>query len=432
MNTSIDKNFLTKDMSDLMCIYKPEEHQHTQKNIEQYLKNTLDEISRDLLFAPQKKLILTLVWETCDAVYWKDSFQQFLTKLKQVHPTLEIIIIFESWFEPFQLNFISVNEVYYIDFWVYKVYEFLMVQRISEPVLFWDSTNQNILFMTGKTYKIHRTRLLYKLLNSEIKNYLSWSYQTSQQHLHESLVFLNDLSVNQQNEFLSLAQRKLDLQQGVKFDSDIFKNSVLQIISETDFDRPLSYPFITEKTWISIANHRPFIIASELGHLAKLNSYGIHTFNQYLAIPNYDNPSLENFLTYATDLGNTRRFYCNQELDNWRSFYQNFKDESWIDVNSINDINQLPDHVQHELQLAYQPGYYSVGEIRLDAIVENAVFFKKNVSKFSTEINQDINHNFQIFLKLAKNAQDKLKNLHIKHCLVCKNLYDVFDPFILA
>lgn len=437
IDVKMDKNFLTKDISSLVCFYKPDDRHGSQHKINEYLKDILDEISYSLTSTSYKTLVLTIVWETGDPVYWKDCFQQFLTQLKQQYYKLEIIIIFESWFEPFQLKFTSVDEVYYIDFWIYKVYESLIIQKTSEPVLDWDSTSQNILFMTGKSNKIHRTRLLYKLLNSEIKNYLSWSYKVDQQNVNESLAFLKDLSTDQQNKFLNLAQRDLDGHlgtltglRGTQFDPIIYKNSVFQIISETEFDRPLSQPFITEKTWISIVNHRPFIVASELGHLSQLNKRGIRTFNQYLSIPNYDNPELSNFLDYSSSSCNSGRFSCVQEFNNWKSFYQNFKDASWVDIESKDDINTLPDHIQHELQTAYQPGYYSFGEIRLDAIVENAVFFKKNIISHVAQINDDVKYNFQVFLELAKNAQVKLEDLHVKHRLVCKNLYDVFEVFI--
>lgn len=420
-----------------MSFYNPSEYQCTQNKIIAYLNNKFDEINDLLNSASYKTLVLTIVWETCDPIYWKDNFQQFLTQLKQLHNNLEIIIIFESWFSPFRLNFTSVDGVYYIDFWVYKVYESLIVQKTAESATEWNSDSQNILFMTGKPNKIHRTRLLYKLLKSEIKNCLVWSYGVNPQHADESLVYLNELSVDQQQEFLNLAQRDLDGELGslkghcgTTFSSSIYKNSVLQIISETDFDRPLSQPFITEKTWISIVNHRPFIVASELGHLTKLNKHGIRTFNQYLAIPNYDDPNLENFLEYKLDLYNGKQFSCTQEIDNWKLFYRNFKDPLWQDINSFDNIDQLPEYVQHELQLAYRPGCYSLGEIRLDAIVENASFFTKHLVEYAEQINEDVNHNFQIFLGLAKNAQKTLEDLQAKHQLSCKHLYDVFEMFI--
>lgn len=424
-------------MSHLMHLLDPYNYQAISSAVKKTLTKSLEEINHSLNDTPSEILILTIVWESGDPAKWKDEFQQFVSQIKKIHTSLKIIVIFDNWFKPYQLNFFNVDEIFYINFWIYKVYESLIVQRTSEIATEWKSDASKVLFLTGKAHKIQRTRLLYKLLNSELKPDLDWSYQIRHEDLAESLVFLNDITSDELIEFLHLSYSNLDGHlntylgsRGIKFDPAIYKNSVLQIISETNFDRPLLYPFVTEKIWVSIANRRPFVIAGEIGYLDFLKSIGIRTFDQCLLMPNYDNPNQENFLDYNPESGRNGKFIHTQEIQHWNNFYQNFRDTTWPEHVPYNQVSTLPDYVQQEIKQNYRHGQYSIGEIRLDAIVANSIFFKNNAKKNESLIKQDIEHNFLKFLELAQYEKSQLANLCVRQKLTCQSLYDVFEIFI--
>jgi hypothetical protein len=425
--TNNAKNFLTKDISPILCHTESLKHELILLKVNDYLLEQFKEITNCLTKTPYKILILTIVSETGDPVYWKNSFQNLVTDLKYAHPKLKIIVILDSWFELFQLDFTDVNEIFYINFFLFEMYEFLINQKTVVPISEWNPDAQNILFLTGKPDKIQRTRLLYKLLNSNIKHCLSWSYKIESKYYNESLVFLDDLQDNEKKAFLDSSYRELDNGGYWKFDPEIYKNSVFQIVSETEFDRPFCYPFITEKTWLPISNHMPFIIAGEFCHLNRLQSLGFRTFEKYLPVPNYDNPDLQNFLEYGQLSGNVGKFQHQQALTNWTNFYQTIRDSLWPKNVTKNNIWSLPKYVQEEIVSMYRPGYYSWSEIRLDAIVENAVFFKKNIKKYAKTIKQDVNYNFDKFVEIGLDNQLRLEQLCIRHNLTCKNLHEVFE-----
>jgi hypothetical protein len=49
-------------------------------------------------------------------------------------------------------------------------------------------------------------------------------------------------------------------------------------------------------------------------------------------------------------------------------------------------------------------------EDRLNAIVDNVEFWIKNIHNYQTQILEDVNHNYQLFLKLAKENEIKINN----------------------
>lgn len=110
---------------------------------------------------------------------------------------------------------------------------------------------------------------------------------------------MNFLSDKEFDEFYNKTKRSLDLDYdskniekinhthytGIPYDHKLFEMCNFQLISETHFD---TTAWITEKTWISIANKRPFIIASFPNTLEKLKSMGFRTFEKYTAVKHYD------------------------------------------------------------------------------------------------------------------------------------------------
>jgi len=199
-------------------------------------------------------------------------------------------------------------------------------------------------------------------------------------------------------------------------DSDLilnmFGNTRFSIVSETAFsNNPVS--FITEKTWMAIINHHPFILVGHRGSCAALQSLGIKLINHLLPITDTDEHMcidkvntaiknaewlinnrqhddeiekivLHNFdtviklyqdsLDVINDLStllsmphlalftaiNNNAIHYSLESEKIRSilkrnaewciFYENIKDPSWPICKTPDDLNQLPDSIQKEIK----------------------------------------------------------------------------------
>jgi hypothetical protein len=69
---------------------------------------------------------------------------------------------------------------------------------------------------------------------------------------------------------------------------------VFSIVSEGNVYEPGNdYRFLTEKTWRTIANKHPFILAGDPVQFRYLENRGITTFKEYLKIPMYAEISSE-------------------------------------------------------------------------------------------------------------------------------------------
>jgi hypothetical protein len=63
---------------------------------------------------------------------------------------------------------------------------------------------------------------------------------------------------------------------------------------------------------------------------------------------------------YPTVKNLNKFFDCTKDVDVdvdklWIDFYNNIKDASWPNCNTVNDIACLPDHIRHEVESSYQP-----------------------------------------------------------------------------
>ncbi len=75
-----------------------------------------------------------------------------------------------------------------------------------------------------------------------------------------------------------------------RFQADFYKKIGVDIVAETAFHYP--YPFITEKTYRSIASLRPFIILGPVGTLSFIRQLGFKTFPSIIdeSYDNIENP----------------------------------------------------------------------------------------------------------------------------------------------
>jgi len=402
-----------KHLDDQLAQIKNQVSEQTQKNIH---------IS---------SIIFTLLWESGDAHKFIKPLQKLFLDLEVAHTDKKFLLICNSWFEPFDLHqkLSSIDKILYLDFFALLVYYKLIVLDGSPIAESWNALNKKILFLTRKPYRINRIRLLYKLLQTELKEVLNWSFIVQEKDRAACRCYLPDLS-DAEFDWLMTQQRKVDVgfshtgisripETGIPYPSEIYGSALFQIISETDFDRPFMHPRITEKIWLSIVNHRPFIVAGEFCTLDALESMGFCSFRNFLAIPNYDNPNQENFLHYGPLSSKKGLVVTTQQCHEWSIFYKAIKSSAWPEICDFVDMDALPSEILEEINTVYTPPIGDLNDMRLDAIVQNALFWNTNITDYQAEISEMTQHNHNQFLSLGKSNHSLLQRFLEKHQIDC-------------
>jgi hypothetical protein len=220
--------------------------------------------------------------------------------------------------------------------------------------------------------------------------------------------FLKELSDQEYKDFVTRHQQNPDgidiilepgnrcHYDGYPFDKKLFSETSFRVIPET----MMSYPIISEKTWITIANRLPFMIVGYPNTLCLLKDLGFKTFEKYLPVDNYDaimddeqrldaviknteywlsnidshrdaivadiefnfqllskkiKDTADRFEEIYHQLGDTtferfRILPITLQRANWINLYYGIKDPSWPDCWDENDVSKLPQHVQQEMK----------------------------------------------------------------------------------
>lgn len=290
---------------------------------------------------------------------FKKKYKNFIEKLS-INRT--VILFLNSWYKQYSdiFEIKGITEVVYLDLFLYDTYRKLVVHNYSPLVSSYEIKNKNnYLFLMNKPANIHRIGLLYKLYNQNLLDNCTYSFiihnSFTEKECRKKMNFLSDKEFDN---FYQSTKKSLDLEYdpnniekinhthytGIPYDVELFNLCNFQLISETHFDTTV---WITEKTWISIANKCPFIIASYPGILKKLKSMGFKTFENYTKIVDYD------------------------EIKN--------------------------------------------DENRINAIVENVKYWNSNIQNFYSNIVEDTEYNYQLFLKIAKSNEEVIDSFINKY-----------------
>lgn len=198
------------------------------------------------------------------------------------------------------------------DFFSWRVYNEIIVKQKSPVNAAWNPNANRYLFLTGKPDKPNRIRLLYKLEQANLLERCDYSFFMNNGMTPRSKEQLPELS---DQEFTSFIDRhagkspdsaQVVMQQyslhygGIPYDPAIYTNSVVKVVAESNMT--FSPAFLTEKTWLSVVNKSPFIIAGDTHSCSYLESLGFYTFDKMFGIPTYDNvPDHEHRLDKVVD-----------------------------------------------------------------------------------------------------------------------------------
>ena len=319
--------------------------------------------------------VLTCLWEV--PYYrmskgWRQGYKNLVQTAKKKLQG-RIFVIFESWYQPYYQDLLdpAVDDILLIDFFLVRIYNEVVVKKLCGFNPNW-SGQDKFLFLTGKPFKLNRTRLLYKLYQQNLLINNTWSFYPIEDSRNLGHSTVPELSNEEYLNFIDFCQNKPDdvkfVPSGgawhfnpVPYNPEIYKNTGFSIVPESAFNNTniLDNSIITEKTWIPILNHHAFIIAGLPGILDKLNGLGFKTFKEYLPV----------------------------------------------------EYDSIVDHEQ-----------------RLDAIVKNVEFLKNNIKNLEDDIVKDTEYNYKNFIKLAHSNIDRVINFAKTHILDIDN----FDELVLT
>ena len=253
----------------------------------------VDEILNGIDTSGNFVLVTNLLWEH-HLMRRIDLFKNIFNSLN--NRKIKNILLANSYFRPYNLAKVLGTKVYYIDYFLWRTYDKIVLQKKSKTNDKWNSEADKFLFLTGKPNRPHRLRLLWKLSNFLDK--AIWSLHLNDSIKNECRKLIPELDKIEFDNFIDKNTNNPDKIQityqeqslhygGIPYDEKIFKQSLFRIISETNFNEN-NNPWITEKTWLTMLNKVPFILAGDQGSLHKLKNLGFKTFEQYLPVPTYD------------------------------------------------------------------------------------------------------------------------------------------------
>jgi hypothetical protein len=347
-------------------------------------------------------VVVKLLFETVEPYLWESQFYKLLEWRKQHYPNQRVFVVLNSWYRDYswsQYNAL-VQGWYFVNYFLVKVWLEEIYFKNNGTDKRWNSSSQQFLFLTGKPCKINRIRLLWLLFNSGALKHARWSFFSDYPNMNTCREYLDNLNDQQYQTFLKNFKKTLDIDcynkthyNSYNYNKTLYQDSLFAIVSETYFDRLYVHPWVTEKTWIHIANKLPFIMAGEHKTNQLLENMGFDNFTNYMAVQNFDNPDVENYLqpTY---------FKLEHAMNNysWRDFYNSYRDPLWPDSKNL-DVLQHQNILSEALTHWKEPIAYD-GERRLNAIVTNTLFWL-STTEWKQSAAQAVEHNYCRFVELG-------------------------------
>ena len=210
---------------------------------------------------------------------------------------IKTILILDSYYKDKDVTGLS-TKIHYVNYFLWRTYDKVVRQKKCGANKEWNSIADKFLILNGKPGRVHRVRLLWKLKHLLYKSI--WSLHVHSGTWQESKHQLPELTNQQFEDFIKKYNNnpdnaKIVFQEnslhygGIPYDVSLFSNSLFRVITETTFNTKENVlPWLTEKTFITILNKLPFIMAGDRGSLDKLKKMGFKTFENYLPVAHYD------------------------------------------------------------------------------------------------------------------------------------------------
>jgi hypothetical protein len=252
----------------------------------------------------------------------------------------------------------------------------------------------------------YRLKFLELLKKNEIDN-LSLIYFnefSDENHYSEYIPKNKDWTFQKNNidNLNNITFRDIDSSASAIYESNDYKNSAIDVVLETVFDKKKIQ--LTEKILRPIACGKPFILVSEKNSLEHLKSYGFKTFGNLIdeSYDYIDNP--KDRLSSIIKTMKTISSFNNQEKNNL--FLEMHKiaeyNKNWFfSKNFFNLINsELKNNLSDAIQLLDNPEYQTAKEPRL--IYRAYRRYKKYLSGDSRKLADDIINEYPDVIRLSK------------------------------
>jgi len=379
----------------------------------------------DVFFAHCPDLVFIAFFDECMTFKQLKSAMDTVTLASKKYTRKKIFIVTDYFYMekfstimPEEFVYVTINQLL---LWVYKR---IVVDETSKIENTWNPDNTNWVFLLGKLDQQHRLGLLYYFYKQNLLDNCTWSLRFDENRLDDYVKYFPDFTKDQARQWLRAHSRSPDQIQQVKTTAkqlhyggipygNIYQNALFQVISETHIYQH-SLVWITEKTWLSILNCRPFMILGNPGTYRALEDLGFDTFSQFLIDQNFDqNLNVEDRFHSLTcnikhwlkilpmhakeiamiaksnqhrlielaklDLQKLTNLIATYHIDTnvydlttftqypdmaerveqskWTNFYNRIKDSAWPACNDERDFVNLPKHIQRECidVFGYQP-----------------------------------------------------------------------------
>ncbi len=252
-------------------------------------KNLLHSID-NLVKHSKDVLVLGCREEDCNPC---EHYDRTLELQEYIHNLGLKFCVFFNHYTQYTQEYMPEIDVNYLDFMLLKT-----IYNAPAPVC---PQGNRILFLVGKPDKLHRAPLLYKFYERHQINQLSWSLFVPEQLQEKVRKFMPWATDQQWKNFLELqgspdgvvpvlSGDSIHINNYCHYDPNIFAKTNVSLVSESVFEQnnsPVSKR-ATEKTYKAIHNRHPFVIAGPPGTLARLQSLGYRTFENYVPHSTYD------------------------------------------------------------------------------------------------------------------------------------------------
>lgn len=261
--------------------------------LENMFGHTVEQLENIAHSWTQNEFIGTALWETH---YPFDKFALLIEMFRRRN--IKVTLILNSW----SLNYPEHTEqlecdVIFFDYWLWKTYNEIVVKKKSLISTNWNSDADKFLFLTGKPQKPNRIRLLYKFTQQLLLERCTWSLFVHSGNAKETHSHVKELDAKDFEEFVKKHSNNPDLVDiviqptsmhygGIPYDVNLFTSVKFRVIAETDMSN--NFPWLTEKTWITILNRLPFIVAGDINSNRLLRQMGFRTFDHCVPDTTYD------------------------------------------------------------------------------------------------------------------------------------------------
>jgi len=332
-------------------------NKHAFKNIDHYVDYLL------LLAKKKKKNILAknfvfigiIVWEPwClndeHKTFYKDVLNSFAKK------GINTILILDSCYEHIDTTEYN-TEIIFIPYFLWLHHFLIFNKKMNAVSTTWKQDSDKFLALTGKSFRFNRIRLIWLLHQKGLLDKAIWSLFVTEGTKSKAKTHIPELSDvefdawiklynNNPDDAKMLMQKDSSHYIGVPYNVDLFDNSLFRVISETTFSSTSKTPFITEKTYHTIFNKLPFIMAGDRGSLKWLKQQGFKTFEEYLPVPNYDDIIDENERLNAV-LENCK-FWCGNMMHK-ENIAQDVEHNFQTALNLAHDTTEKLNHIMIDL-----------------------------------------------------------------------------------